>query len=311
MKDTNGIELIKKGIEISWAWFLEYHEKTSKEIASKVTNRERFKEWEPYFDIKEDYITKPRKKTIKTESITLNKKYTPSFRESEEEIQLNKDILKLIKLKKSREEICNELEISEQKLGHKISKLKGKEILNINPKSYRIDAPYSSKIKKYRLGVKAFIYYAKGHEVMFNSEEEKVLRYMFDNDLVRVEMYKLYKNINFIDAITKFYAKYFILDFDDKNKKALSELRDEVVNSLKESVKRNYKGEDNIYDKDNKRIFRVKASTPESDLLDKELSIIDDLFYNFENKDTPLEKNNLTFSLRNSLKNKFLKLLVV
>lgn len=214
----HNIELMKEDVEASWAWFLDYYNESTM-IASKKTNSRWFREWGPYFDIKKIKILKPRQKTEKSEVLKINKKYIPSFKEKEEAVELNNKILSLIKQEKNRKEICKELKINEQKLGHRISKLKNNDTIKIIITEKKIDAPYPSPIKKYRLNFKPFFDYAKTKNIEFNESEMNSIKLLFYTDVSRTSLYEEYKTISYIEAIPKYFLKHFYLPLlEEKNK---------------------------------------------------------------------------------------------
>ena len=93
---NKGLELIKKDVDASWAWFLEYHDEESM-IASTRTNQKWFQNWKYFFDITlSPQKRKGKPETIKKVSYTIIKRYIPNRKDSEDLINLNKQIILLI-----------------------------------------------------------------------------------------------------------------------------------------------------------------------------------------------------------------------
>lgn len=251
MEEEKGIKLIREKIEASWAWFLEYHNETTM-IASKKTNRKWFRAWNPYFDIKKIKILKPRQRTETIESIVIKKKYTPTFKENDEDIELNNKILSLIKQKKNRDEICKIIKINHQKLGHRLSKLLQKEIINIKTKDIKIYAPYPSPIKKYRLNFKAFSDYAKIKGIEFEEPEIEFIKYLFTSNVFRKNLHNEYSSVSYIEAIPRYFLKHFYIPFlEDKNK----------INYSKDTIKFLLSGGENYKDIDETKIIKEIEDT--------------------------------------------------
>lgn len=240
MKESkHNIELIKEKVEASWAWFLEYHSESTM-IASKKTNRKWLKEWKPYFDIKKIKILKPRQRTEKNEVLKIDKKYISNFKEKDEDVILNKKILLLIKQNKDRKAICKELKINEQKLGHRLSKLHKNNNIKRVIIEKKIDAPYPSPIKKYRLNFKAFIDYAKTKNIEFDEPEMQSIKLLFNAHTFRINLYQEYKTISYIEAIPKYFLKHFYIPLlEEKNKFNYSK---ETINFIL-SVGRQHEGD--------------------------------------------------------------------
>ena len=218
MERINNIELIKKEVKASWAWFLEYHNESTM-IASKKTNRKWFRAWKPYFDTEIIKILKSRQKTKITEVIKITGKYIPSFKEKEEDIELNKKILSLIKKKKSRKKVCQKLKIDGRKLGYRLMKLKENNNIEITIIKKKTDAPYEYPIRKYRLNLDPFFEYAKMKNVEFDKSEMNPIKLLFFTDFFRTSLYEEYKTISYIEAIPKYFLKhYYISLLEEKNK---------------------------------------------------------------------------------------------
>jgi len=212
------IELMKKEVKASWAWFLNFHNESTM-IATRKTNRKWFREWKPYFDIKIFKILIPRQKTEKTEKLGIRRKYNPNLREKEEYIELNKKIIALIKQGKDRNQICKKLKLNQQKLGHRLSKLESRNIIKIVPKNKKINAPYPYPIKKYRLNLNAFYDYAKTKNIRFDETEKDSIKKLFNADTFRTAVYNKYKTICYVEAIPKYFMRYFYIPLlENKNK---------------------------------------------------------------------------------------------
>ncbi len=266
-KEMSGLELIREDIDASWAWFLKPYDEESM-IASKGTNQKWFQKWNKYFDI----IISPTQREGKPKTIQPFKYNVEKLYKKKEKDDKNLQILELLKKQKSKEEICRKLKLNPRWLGRLLKELEKKEIIKQdNPE--KIKTFYSYPKKLYQLNLTPFFEYCESIlKQPFTEKEKIILITLFNNRIIRYEMYNEYWNTNYIEAILKFYLKYFFFPaLEDPKKKSQIKLSKNFISMiLKKREKHKHS---------NKKftgVFVVVESTKANKKLDDELNLLDD-----------------------------------
>lgn len=233
-KKKHPIILITEDTDASWNWFLEpNNEESMTSISSLSTCQVWFNKWKKYLKPIIKYENRKgkgeiiKKEIIKVQKIYKNKKNTDN------EI-INQKIYNLIKKNKNREEICHELNISPRLLGHRLLKMQREGHITIKVKKIKKQKDYPYPKKFYIFNLSPLFEFCdtvnkslpEEEKIKFNEEEKRILELLFgeENDYIRSKVYLEYKNIDFLNAVLKFYVRHFYLPYVKTNKMIRTQL---------------------------------------------------------------------------------------
>jgi hypothetical protein len=126
--------------------------------------------------------------------------------------------------------------------------------------------------KKYMFNLESFYYYCKkGWKTNFTETEKAILEFLFLPEPVRLNLYDEYYSINFLDALLKYYARFYIHYLENPPKKLNhyfdKDFLDYIIFSNPLNIKDNKKPY--LYDEKGNRLFKVVKSSKESKIWDK------------------------------------------
>ncbi len=133
--------------------------------------------------------------------------------------------------------------------------------------------------RTYMFNFEPFYYYCKIHMgIKFTNKEKAILELLFLPEPVKKELYKEYHSIDFLEAILKYYTRFYIYFLENPSKKRLNhyfdrDFLDYILNRKYIAPKIPCKNQLNLYDEKGNRLFKVVKSTKENrasnKLLDK------------------------------------------